>query len=197
MIRSCHLLYPRDQRHENHNRMSHMSVISHSNSKDKNMGEGQIHTNINNEMIFLISLFVSIIVAQGAETIFCNSESPNGCLTHCFCILCSQNETLADGLLDGSISPATLSTTRHSDEGICISSMESCSNGYYAVSGANVLKTNGDKCTSKGVTVTLVVVLCIGLALILTIVVYVVYKGYCGRSCPLSNRNIETIQDKV
>lgn len=94
----------------------------------------------------MIVLFLGLVTSQtdGPPTTTCVEESNHGCVKRCSCIFCTQNQTLATGLINGTIPPKVLKGSN--DQGVCIDGTSKCKSEYYTVPGSSVIEVNGGSC---------------------------------------------------
>jgi hypothetical protein len=90
------------------------------------------------------AIFLSEPIAQ------CSDQSPRDCLTHCLCEFCTENQTLANGLLDGTITPIVFHDNKNTSQEYCINANNMCPTNYYTVPGANIIaQYNTNKCKTN------------------------------------------------
>lgn len=101
---------------------------------------------MNSNILFWIIISLCVITAAQDYYFSCGGSSPSLCLAVCECIFCTKNETLADGLNNGTIGPDELSGSKNSGQGTCVTSREECPSKYYKVSGRDFVKSQGKGC---------------------------------------------------
>lgn len=114
---------------------------------------------INSIWYVIIASYATIVLCQDYGT-NCKVYAPRGCLDNCLCAFCTTNETLADGLINGTINPKTLSNKKDTDEETCTNGK--CPDGYYLVGSASIIEENGRSCGFEVIYIMFIVVFSIG-----------------------------------
>ncbi len=131
------------------------------------------------ELAILALLFHDLLAQDAYAPRPCGKSDTRECLNACYCSFCTTNQTLADGLLNGTIPPDAL--PRHDTTlGTCVDDDTPCPSKYITVDSAAVIAvSDGRACqvTLKGV----IWFGSIAAAITLVVVLYCCYEVYANK----------------
>lgn len=119
-------------------------------------------------------LFSSVcgVFGQDIEIPECSDFTPQSCVEKCACAYCTMNETIADMLLNGTMSSKELK--KSGDDGFCIDDDTKCDDGYYFVLSKDVIFVDGGDCDAA-LWVVVLVLLFGRLIFCLSVFIFIVY----------------------